>query len=76
MECGDDTEKIGVTVTAMTPEAFGTDTYVINAATIAGDTLHLNVSYGGGCETHEFTLVAEPGVLRIVSRAAARVARP
>ena len=57
---GDDTEKIGVTVTAMTPEAFGTDTYVINAATIAGDTLHLNVSYGGGCETHEFTLVAEP----------------
>ena len=48
------------TVIALTPEASGTDEYVINAATIEDDTLRVNVSYSGGCETHEFTLVAEP----------------
>ena len=52
--------EIGNTVIAATTEAWGTDEYVINAATIEADTLHINVSYTGGCETHEFTLVAEP----------------
>ena len=37
---------------------FGTDRYVLNAATITDDTLTVNVSYGGGCRTHQFTLVA------------------
>ena len=37
---------------------FGTDRYVLNAATITDDTLTVNVSYGGGCETHQFTLIA------------------
>ncbi len=36
---------------------WGTDDYVLNSASITGDTLRLNVSYGGGCETHQFTLV-------------------
>ena len=36
---------------------WGTDDYVLNSAAITGDTLRLNVSYGGGCETHQFTLV-------------------
>ena len=60
-EVGDDMGNIGNTVIAATPEAWGTDAYVINAATIeVSDTLHINVSYTGGCETHAFTLVAEP----------------
>ena len=58
-EVGDDIEKIGTAVIAATPEAWGTDAYVINTATIEGDTLRVNVSYTGGCETHAFTLVAE-----------------
>ena len=56
----EDMGEISATVTAETPEAWGTDEYVINAATIEADTLHINVSYTGGCETHAFTLVAEP----------------
>ena len=60
---GDDIGTIGTTVIAMTPEAAGTDAYVINAATIEDDTLRVNVSYSGGCETHAFTLVAEPRFL-------------
>ena len=59
-EAGDDIGNINNTVTAASPEAWGTDEYVINAATIETDTLHINVSYTGGCETHAFTLVAEP----------------
>ena len=63
-EAGDAIGKIGDTVIAVAPEAWGTDAYVINAATIevsdTADTLNINVSYTGGCETHAFTLVAEP----------------
>ena len=55
--------KIGTTVIAATSEAWGTDAYVINAATVEDDTLRINVSYTGGCETHAFTLVAEPRFL-------------
>ena len=62
-EVGDDIGNIGNTVIAATPEAWGTDAYVINTATIEGDTLRVNVSYTGGCETHAFTLVAEPRFL-------------
>ena len=39
--------------------SFGTDEYVINTVTIHNDTLRISVSYSGGCETHQFTLVAE-----------------
>ena len=59
VEAGDDIEKIGTAVIAASTEAWGTDAYVINTATIEGDTLQINVSYTGGCETHAFTLVAE-----------------
>ena len=62
-QAADDKNKISNTVMAATPEAWGTDAYVINAATIEDDTLRINVSYTGGCETHEFTLVAEPRFL-------------
>ena len=42
---------------------FGTDRYVLNAATITDDTLTINVSYGGGCKTHQFTLIASEAFL-------------
>ena len=42
---------------------FGTDRYVLNTATVTGDTLTINVSYGGGCSTHQFTLVASESFL-------------
>ena len=41
-----------------TGAASGTYGYVMNDATITDDTLTLNVSYSGGCATHEFTLIA------------------
>ena len=56
----DNLGKIDNTVIATTSEASGTDAYVINAATVEAETLRVNVSYSGGCETHQFTLVAEP----------------
>ena len=59
-EVGDDIGKTNNTVIAASPEVSGTDAYVINAATVEADTLRVNVSYSGGCETHAFTLVAEP----------------
>ena len=58
-EVADDIRNIGTVVFGFTPEAWGTDAYTINAATLQADTLTLNVSYSGGCETHAFTLVAE-----------------
>lgn len=39
-------------------DRFGTDAYALNSATITDDTLNISVSYSGGCEEHEFTLVA------------------
>lgn len=59
----DDGAKIGTVVFGFTADEWGTDAYTINAATLAGDTLRVNVSYSGGCETHAFTLVAEPRFL-------------
>ena len=44
-------------------EKLGTDRYVLNTATIEGDTLEINVSYSGGCETHKFTLVVSESFL-------------
>ncbi len=52
-----DTVKMGTVVIADTVEEWGIDEYTLNSATITDDTLILNVSYGGGCENHQFTLV-------------------
>ena len=35
----------------------GTDEYALNSAAITDDTLNISVSYSGGCEDHQFTLV-------------------
>lgn len=45
------------------PGRWGDDDYVLNATAIAGDALTLNVSHGGGCATHRFTLVASEAFL-------------
>ena len=37
---------------------WGADPYELSAAAIVDDTLTVTVSYSGGCETHQFTLVA------------------
>ena len=42
---------------------FGTDEYTLNSATITDDTLNISVSYSGGCEAHQFTLVASDAFL-------------
>lgn len=55
----DDAEKTGDVVFGFTAAEWGKDAYTINAATLQADTLTINVSYSGGCETHAFTLVAE-----------------
>lgn len=55
----DDAGNIGNIVFSSTPHAWSTDPYVINFANWQDDTLTVNVSYGGGCEIHEVTLVAD-----------------
>ena len=42
---------------AGTRAALGDDDYVLNSATMTGDTLTISVSYSGGCKAHLFTLV-------------------
>ena len=37
--------------------------YELDAATIINDRLTITASYRGGCETHQFTLVASAGFL-------------
>ena len=44
-------------------DRFGTDVFALNTATIDGDGLKVNLSYSGGCETHQFTLVASDSFL-------------
>ena len=47
----------GRVVVAGTDATLENDDYVLNSATITGDTLTVSVSYSGGCRTHVFTLV-------------------
>ncbi len=53
----DETPYSGTVFIGDAGDKFGTDEYTLNTAVIEGDTLQLNVSYSGGCETHQFTLV-------------------
>lgn len=39
-------------------DRFGTDTYVLESATLTEDTLNIRVSFSGGCQNHQFTLIA------------------
>lgn len=49
--------QTGRVVVAGADATLGDEDYVLNTATITGDTLTISVSYSGGCRTHEFTLV-------------------
>ena len=49
--------RAGRVVVAGADAVLGNDDYVLNSATITGDTLTISVSYSGGCRTHVFTLV-------------------
>ncbi len=52
-----DAVQMGTVVIADAPDEWGVDGYVLNAATITGDSLELSLSYSGGCAAHQFTLV-------------------
>lgn len=58
----DDTKLMGDVVIAGAgmnePDQWRNDDYQLEDATIAGDLLTISVAYGGGCETHQFTLIA------------------
>ena len=43
--------------------SWGADAYDFGTASIAGDTLTIEVSYGGGCRDHVFTLVVAPAFM-------------
>ena len=49
--------QTGRVVVAGADAMLGNDDFVLNSATIAGDTLTVSVSYSGGCRAHVFTLV-------------------
>ncbi len=51
------TARSGRVVVSGGDASLGDDDYVLNSATIIGDTLTISASYGGGCETHAFALV-------------------
>ncbi len=53
-----DTPNTGIVVLTDAVEEWGVDKYVLNSATIIDHRLELNVSYSGGCEKHQFTLLS------------------
>ena len=57
-----DMKLVGDVVIADGPEnaadKWVNDDYKLESATLVEDTLTINVSYGGGCEDHQFTLIA------------------
>ena len=55
--------EVVINDTGMAADQWGSDPYMIETGgddtpVIEGDTLTITVSYGGGCEDHDFTLVA------------------
>ena len=50
--------RSGPVVVSDGPGDWGVDHFVLNAGSIREDVLTLNLSYGGGCATHAFTLIA------------------
>ncbi len=49
-----------IIVTDIAPDSLQLTPFVLNKATITRDTLTLNISYGGGCEVHDFDLYMSP----------------
>ena len=59
----DDTTYVGRVFIGDAGDRFGADEFALNTATIEGDILKVNLSYSGGCEAHEFTLIASDSFL-------------
>ena len=59
----DDTPLLGSVFIGDADGRFGTDKFALNSATVDGDVLKVNLSYSGGCESHQFTLVASDSFL-------------
>ena len=59
----DETVYAGAVFIGDAKDQFGTDPYTLNSATITEDTLNISVSYSGGCEAHQFTLVVSEAFL-------------
>ncbi len=53
-----DTAAPVITVSPPLPGDWAEYPFILSAAVIEDDTLHLSASYKGGCEKHEFTLLA------------------
>ena len=53
----------GAVVVTAPGQAWRHDHYVLNSAAVAGDALTLDLSFGGGCGTHDFTLVVSASFL-------------
>ena len=49
--------NVGRVVVEGADAGYGDDDFVVEEATLDGDTLRARVSYGGGCESHAMTLV-------------------
>lgn len=54
----DGTEDPVIIISDPLPGDWAEDPFTVAEAVINDDTLHLTVSYGGGCEKHEFSLLA------------------
>ena len=65
----DDTKLFGTVVIVdrgvNEPDKWVNDDYQLEVARIVGDTLTISVAYGGGCETHEFTLLAAKAFMEL-----------
>lgn len=49
-----------VIITDKSPDAVQLDPFNLEGMEIAGDTITLSISYGGGCEEHSFSLYMSP----------------
>ena len=56
-------ETLVFTESADAAKEWGADRFQLSAASISGDTLAVTVSYSGGCENHQVTLVASTSFL-------------
>lgn len=49
-----------VVITDLAPDSIHLDPFSLEEAFVAGDTLHLRLSHGGGCANHEYRLFMSP----------------
>ena len=62
-----DETKVWGEVVILNLNQLTSDDYQLNSAAINADTLTINASYGGGCELHQFTLVASGAFVKVAN---------